>query len=89
MVLLGIDKILAIIDDFEKNMPAEVKEAYDSAPVAKLKAVFNETPVEGVGGKKALRVLLILLVAAVGGTLFVLVERKARKSGEIKPSQVA
>lgn len=50
----------------------------------------NVSPIfAGMGAKKLLRLLLIFIIALAGGVTFVLIERKARATGEIKSTEVA
>lgn len=85
---IGIAKIIAIADKVEKEMPESIKSSYDKTKLAKLKAVYALIASGGSKGGTT-KVLIIALIAIVAGIGFIFIERAARKSGEIKSSQVA
>ncbi len=103
--LKGIAEMLPILKKIESEVPAELKEAFNSVVMEeveidgktvnqskflKLKNLFDHTNkyTSSIGGKKAFKVILIILVALIAGIIFILMERKARASGEIKASEV-
>ncbi|HOJ49684.1 MAG TPA: hypothetical protein PKW55_02630 [Spirochaetota bacterium] len=85
----GIDKILKIINEIESSMPEDVKASYNSEDVKKLKEIIDTLPTGSVTGKKVLRLVLILALGITGGIVFIIIEKNARKSGEIKLKDVA
>lgn len=76
LLLAGIDKVLNLANEIEKEMPEEVKEEYDATPVQNLQNVLNETSVDGVGFKKTIRILLIFGLAIIFAGIFIFLEKK-------------
>ncbi len=80
--------------DFKESFTME--ESIDGKTVKfsrlkKLKKLYDDSQIinTGMGGKRAMRFILIFLIFAVFGALFILVENKARKTKEIKAAEVA
>ena len=87
--LAEIKKLLVIVNQVEKNMPEDVKSVYNGEAAKKLRNLYNIVPTGGAGSKSMVRFLLIFLLAIISGVVFIMIESKARKTGEIKSSEIA
>lgn len=90
-ILPGMKKIIDLGAELDKNILPEFKEIYSNEKQVALTALYNDTQ-SIVGNKlfilKLIRFILIGLLVITSGFTFIFIERKARKTGEIKASEV-
>jgi hypothetical protein len=87
--MAGIEKMLTLVDQIEKDMPAEAKQAYNPKTVNDLRALYESVPSGNIGTVMTLRFLILFLIIVAAGATFIFIERKARETGEIKSTEVA